>query len=588
MIFLLLHPDSLFTIGNMLILLLVAIASISAFPHNQFACPEGKSNYLPVKLPTSWTNGSINCFGNGAQRPDLDIFSINNDTFILRENKCINYEAPFMYLLFGNDTVLLIDSGATVSLVSLPIQQHVETLIIQWCVRNKKERSDVDLVVAHTHAHDDHTAGDAQFQYKLFTTIVNTSVAEVSRFFQIEDWPNTIGTYPLDTARYLAIIPIPGHEDSSIAFYDCATGLLITGDSLLPGRLYISNFSANVESIARLVNFIEASRVNITSILGAHIEMTRENKIDYPIGATNQPNERQLNMSLEQLHQLNNELQQQWKDGFDHRHKAYYDTFIVDPKSSQLPPLPPDGRVSSHGMILLPLDKPGSVWISHKPMFRSPHDFQLVFLATIINSTVNPLPLPTNITRLSNQWTLEPDQWSLNNLINGNLTTFQWKLYLGDFERSGTYLCNITINIIRPLLTVVQLNISEVEPYQPLRYTSYLLSNSTVTPKGHIHFYLLHQIRVQPDFDAIAHVTIDPSTCITDIDRSKLNNLLEQNGNEWAFHGIDNDIGDRLSGASGLVRAQLLGDIYSTSCKMQVIEEIQCTMGPDFFDDCNV
>jgi hypothetical protein len=293
-------------------------------------------------------------------------------------------------------------------------------------------------------------------------------------------------------------------------------------------------------------------------------------------------------MSLIQLHQLNNELQQQLKDGFEHRHKAYYDSFIVDLKLSQLPLLPPDGRLSGHGFIILPMDKSGYVWISHKPMFQSPHDFQLVFLATITNSTIYPIPLPTNITKLGNQWTIVSEQLSLNNLINGNLTLFRSELYIGDFEQGGTYLCNITINIIRPLLTVVQLNISDIEPYQPLRYTSYLLSNSTISSKTYIHFYLLHQIRLQPDFDSIAHVIIDPSNCTTDIDRNKLNNLLEQNGNEWAFHGISNDIGDRLARASGVVRAQLLGDIYSTSCKMQVIEEIQCTMGPDFYDNCNI
>jgi hydroxyacylglutathione hydrolase len=579
------YAYSLSTIDNMFVLLFLIIASASARLNNQFVCPGGTSSYLPLRLPTSWINGSANCFDTDAQRPDLDTFLINNNTYILRENKCINYEAPFMYLLFGNDTVLLIDSGATVSLVSLPIQQHVETIILQWCIRNKKERADIDLVVAHTHNHQDHTAGDGQFQYKLFTTVVNKSVDAVSQFFKLDNWPNTIGTYELDSQRHLAIIPIPGHENASIAFYDCATGLLFTGDSLLPGRLYISDFSANVESISRLVDFVESNRLNITSILGAHIEMTRENQIDYPTGTTFQPRERQLNMSLEQLHQLNDELQQQSKDGFNRRHKAYYDTFILDPNPSQLPPLAPNERVSTHGCILMPLDKAGYVWISHKPMFRSPHDFQLVFLATITNSTVNPLPLPTNITKLNNQWTIEPEQMSLNNLINGNITSFRAKLYIGDFEQGGIYLCDITINVIRPLLTVVQLNMSAVEPYQPTRYSSYLLSNSTETQ---IHLYLLHQIRVQPDFDAIAHVIIDPANCTTDIDRSQLTNLLGQNGNEWAFHGIDNDIGDRLTRASGLVRAQLLGDIYSTVCKMQVVEEIQCTIGPDFYDVCSV
>jgi len=558
--------------------------------HSQssFSCPDSYSTYLPVTLPTHWINGSIDCSATGAKRPDLDIFSVNNDTFILRENKCINYEAPFMYLLFGNKTVLLIDSGATVSPITLPLQAAVETIILHWCVNHKKERADLDLVVAHSHSHRDHTAGDGQFEYQLFTTVVGTTVEQVSEFFHLDNWPNTIGTYELDDQRRLAIIPIPGHENASIAFYDCATGLLLTGDSLLPGRLYISNFSADVESISRLTNFVESNRLNVTSILGAHIEMTQENQIEYPTGATFQPNERALNLSLEELHQLNNELQQQWKAGLAGRHRAYYNTFIVDPNPSELPPLPPDQRMASHGFILLPLDQPNYVWISHKPMFTSPHDFQLTFLATITNSTIDPVPLPTNISRLAHQWTLKPDRWSLNNLINGNLTSFQTELYLGDFEQTGTYLCNVTINIIRPLLTVVQLNGTAVEPYQPIRYISYLASNASTRVDKHYHFYLLHQIRVQPDFDAIAHVTIDPKSCTTDIDRTELVHLLEQDGNEWAFHGLDNEVATRLTRASGPVHAQLLGDIYSTSCVMQVVEEIQCTLGPDFYEDCNV
>jgi hypothetical protein len=40
--------------------------------------------------------------------------------------------------------------------------------------------------------------------------------------------------------------------------------------------------------------------------------------------------------------------------------------------------------------------------------------------------------------------------------------------------------------------------------------------------------------------------------------------------------------------ASGLIRGQLLGDIYSTTCVMEVIEEIQFTFGPGFYEECNV
>lgn len=572
----------------MFLLLFISILCISSCLTDEFTCPNGGSPYLSVDFPPGWTDGSLDCFNANATRPDLDIVPINNDTYILRENKCINYEAPFMYLLFSNQTVLLIDSGATVSLVSLPIQQHIETIILHWCISHNKKREDVDLVVAHTHSHDDHIAGDNQFKYKLYTTIVNASVEGVTEFFKLEDWPNKISRYELDSQRHLAIIPIPGHEASAIAFYDCATGILITGDSLAPARLYISDFSANVQSISRLVDFIDNNHLNVTSILGAHIEMTKRNQVDYPLGSTYQPNERQLNMSLEHLHQLNSELQAQSKAGFENRHKAFYDAFIIDPKPSQLPLLPPNGRHSGHGFFILPMDRLGYVWITHKPAFESPHDYQLVFLAYLTNSTIDPLPFPTNVTRLNNKWSLMSESMSLNNLINGNLTTFRSELYVGDFEQSGTFLGNVTVNIIHPLLTVVQLNESEIEPYQTLRYTSYLLTNSTLTNEQVIHFYFLHQIRVQPDFDTVVHVTINPANCTTDIDRNQLNDLLEQSGNQWAFHGIENDAADRLTRATVGVRAQLLGDVYSTSCPVHIVEEIQCTIGPDFSEDCNV
>jgi hydroxyacylglutathione hydrolase len=568
----------------MLGLFLLLITCCSVQLHDTSVCRNEHSNYLPITLSHNWIHGSTNCFDDDATMPDLDIFFMNDDTVILRENKCINYEAPFMYLLFSNDNVMLIDSGATVSSTTLSIQRTVETLILQWCIKNGKRREDLHLIVAHTHNHRDHTAGDEQFQSKPFTTVVGASVDDVSTFFRIDPWPTTIAVYELDKQRHLALIPIPGHENASMAFYDCATGVLFTGDSLLPGRLYISNFSDNVASVSRLTDFIRSNQLNITAILGAHIEMTQKNQIDYPLGATYQPNERQLNLSLEQLHQLNNELQQQWHDGYAARHKVYFDTFIVDPNPSQLPPLPPDQRVSTHGFILMPTDASGCVWLSHKPMFQSPHDFQLVFLAHITNSSVDPVPLPTNISQLNTQWTIEPDRWSLNNLINGDLTSFRTKLYRGDFEQGGTYLCDVTINIIEPLLTVIQLNASNIEPYQPLRYMSYPLSMSTTR----IDVYLLHQIRVQPDFDSIVHATINPINCTTDIDRTQLVDLLEQTDNEWAFPGINNTVSDRLTRASRFVRAELLGDIYSTICMMYIVEEIQCTIGPDFYDDCNV
>jgi hypothetical protein len=76
---------------------------------------------------------------------------------------------------------------------------------------------------------------------------------------------------------------------------------------------------------------------------------------------------------------------------------------------------PAGGRVSVHGFIIMPLQKAGDVWISHKPMYGETHDFQLTYFGSIVNSTVNPVPLPTNTEVFNSQWTIEPEQWSLNN-----------------------------------------------------------------------------------------------------------------------------------------------------------------------------
>ena len=136
------------------------------------------------------------------------------------------------------------------------------------------------MIVTHSHHHLDHIAGDEQFQGQDFTTIVGTSVENITQFFDLSTWPNSTGTFHLDGQRHLVIIPIPDHDEPSIAFYDCAIELLITGDSLLPGRLYIANFSAYVDSNQRLLSFIQSNFLNVSTILGAHIEMTqRDNRL---------------------------------------------------------------------------------------------------------------------------------------------------------------------------------------------------------------------------------------------------------------------------------------------------------------------
>jgi hydroxyacylglutathione hydrolase len=91
--------------------------------------------------------------------------------------------------------------------------------------------------------------------------------------------------------------------------YDYRTGILLTGDSLYPGRLYVAapDFPAFAASAQRLVDFTRHHPV--THILGTHIEQTRTPYVDYPRGTRYQPDEHVLELSPSDLLALNQALQ---------------------------------------------------------------------------------------------------------------------------------------------------------------------------------------------------------------------------------------------------------------------------------------
>jgi len=99
--------------------------------------------------------------------------------------------------------------------------------------------------------------------------------------------------------RVLEITGIPGHHDSSISILDPWTGFLLTGDSVYPGRLYVQDMVAFTDSLDRLLRLAESHGVR--HVLGCHIEMSRTPGREYPLGATYQPQEPPLQMTVSQL-----------------------------------------------------------------------------------------------------------------------------------------------------------------------------------------------------------------------------------------------------------------------------------------------
>ena len=243
------------------------------------------------QLPASWYAGGATCDG----RAPLFVHAYNRDFYIIRQAACTNYEKPFLYLIFGRERVLLFDTGAG----GVDVAGPVDTLIRAWLARNG--RASIELVVAHSHGHGDHVAGDSQFVRRPGTRLVGRDTASVRAFFGIARWPDDSATFELGD-RMLDVLPIPGHQPASVAIYDRRTGILLTGDTFYPGRLYVRDTAAFARSIARLADFTR--RHPVTVMLGAHIEQTTTPFVDYPQGTVDQPAEHGLALGSAQLFEL--------------------------------------------------------------------------------------------------------------------------------------------------------------------------------------------------------------------------------------------------------------------------------------------
>jgi hydroxyacylglutathione hydrolase len=262
-------------------------------------CLRPATRVTPVesgRLATEWYAGGAQCVDSSQFR----VSSYNQDFLILRQAACTNYEKPFLYLIVGSDRALLLDTGAG----GVDLESKITALLRDWQARS--HRPMVSLIVAHSHAHGDHVAADSQFVHRANTVVVGRDTGSVRAFFGIAHWPADTGTIDLGD-RVLDILPIPGHQPASIAVYDRRTGILLTGDTFYPGRLYVRDTAAFAVSIHRLADF--ARKHHITHMLGAHVEETRTPFRDYPIGTKDQPEEHDLDLQPAQLFELDSVVQ---------------------------------------------------------------------------------------------------------------------------------------------------------------------------------------------------------------------------------------------------------------------------------------
>lgn len=297
----------------------VALALVSCLAANTLAAP-ARSAPAPALFHEAWINGTA------ATEAETQVQALDADSFVIRQSIKTNFEAPFLYLLFGQNRALLVDTGAEHGV----IRPTVDRVVNAWLAAHHRDH--LPLIVAHSHSHGDHIAADASFRERPDTTVIGLTPADVASFFGIRSWPKDVVTFDLG-GRALNIIPTPGHQAAHIMIYDPQLKIMLSGDALYPGRLYVpvNHMDEARAGIDHLAGF--AATHPIRALLGAHIEMTMTPGLDYVQNAQAHPNEHPLELSPDIVAEVQNglrvPLEKEW-------HAQVHDDFILYP----VPPRP--------------------------------------------------------------------------------------------------------------------------------------------------------------------------------------------------------------------------------------------------------
>src|SRR6266496_3454743 len=235
------------------------------------------SQPVPGSLNVHWNEGASDC--SATPQEALQVHQYEPQTFILRQSPCADFEANFIYLLIGSDKALLIDTGAVADPKAMPLAKTILELLPD------KGGKKLPLLVAHTHRHLDHRAGDPQFEALPSVQIVPIDLKGVQSFFGFTDWPNGI-TY----------VDLGERIDDAAAYH---------------------------ESALRVVDFLKTRL--LTHILGGHIELNAAGRA-YRFGSHYHPNEHRLELARADLIALPAAL-----EGFNGFYARYPNYILTNP-----------------------------------------------------------------------------------------------------------------------------------------------------------------------------------------------------------------------------------------------------------------
>ena len=241
----------------------------------------------PGNLRFTWIHGSVSAKANTDVR--IQVHRYNEHTYILRQNPAIHWEAPFMYLLMGNERAVLLDTGATEEEEFFPLRETVDKVLRRWSSAQNVEMP--ELLVLPLGSDQSQTAALGQFANKPNTTVISPGSGERA---------SLVTQQQLDLGgRVLSVIPTPGLDASSITLYDPWSDLLLTGNAFYPGRLVIRDFQAYRNSLDSLVQFMYEESVSY--VFGGRIEMTNRPGLDHRLRSNYRPGEHSLQLEPQLL-----------------------------------------------------------------------------------------------------------------------------------------------------------------------------------------------------------------------------------------------------------------------------------------------
>jgi hypothetical protein len=166
---------------------------------------------------------------------------------------------------------------------------------------------------------------------------------------------------------------------------------------------------------------------------------------------------------------------------------------------------------SVHGMLLFGTKK---VFVSHLPMFHSPHDYQWI-------ASLN-LPEETEAVYLQDKeetgsvvYTLVPERFELPSMV-ASPRPFKAVLYRGHFERGGVPITGTITVQLEQTIHFAKLNPNEMKP---ATFIGLAVGDEE-------EMFIAHKISGRPDFDQI--VEIEPSKMSQFLSSSLPNSPLKE------------------------------------------------------------